>query len=69
MFVFLSSHSVGVAPSLALADPIRVDIDNVEFYGVEAQRVFEKDEVLSDMVKKTIDIILDKILYKVVITF
>ena len=35
----------------------------------EAQRVFEKDKMLSDVVKKTIEIIVDKILYKVGITF
>lgn len=53
--VFLSSHSVGVAPSLALADAIGMDISNVEFYGVEGQRIFEKDEILSDIVKDAIE--------------
>ncbi|QEO57855.1 hydrogenase maturation protease [Francisella marina] len=52
---FLSSHSVGVAPSLALADAIGMDISNVEFYGVEGQRIFEKDEILSDVVKGAIE--------------
>ncbi|MEY8715520.1 hydrogenase maturation protease [Francisella philomiragia] len=52
---FLSSHSVGVAPSLALADAIGMDISNVEFYGVEGQRIFEKDEILSDIVKGAIE--------------
>lgn len=51
---FLSSHSVGVAPSLALADAIGMDISNVEFYGVEGQRIFEKDEILSDIVRDAI---------------
>ncbi|MBK2026241.1 hydrogenase maturation protease [Francisella philomiragia] len=51
---FLSSHSVGVAPSLALADAIGMDISNVEFYGVEGQRIFEKDEILSNIVKGAI---------------
>lgn len=52
---FLSSHSVGVAPSLALANAIGMDISNVEFYGVEGQRIFEKDEILSDVVKGAIE--------------
>lgn len=51
---FLSSHSVGIAPSLALADAIGMDISNVEFYGVEGQRIFEKDEILSDAVRDSI---------------
>ncbi|WP_150465423.1 hydrogenase maturation protease [Francisella sp. SYW-2] len=52
---FLSSHSVGVAPSLALADAVGMDISNVEFYGVEGQRIFEKDEILSDIVRNAIE--------------
>lgn len=52
---FLSSHSVGVASSLALADAIGMDISNVEFYGVEGQRIFQKDEILSDVVKGAIE--------------
>ncbi len=58
---FLSSHSVGVAPSLALADAIGMDISNVEFYGVEGQRIFEKDEILSDIVKCAIESMSKKI--------
>ena len=52
---FLSSHRVGVAPSLALADAIGMDISNIEFYGVEGQRIFEKDEILSDIVRNAIE--------------
>ncbi|WP_150463344.1 hydrogenase maturation protease [Francisella sp. XLW-1] len=52
---FLSSHSVGVAPSLALADAIGMDISNIEFYGVEGQRIFKKDEILSDIVRNAIE--------------
>ncbi|WP_234384257.1 hypothetical protein [Francisella noatunensis] len=62
MEVFLSSHSVGVAPSLALADAIGMDISNVEFYGVEGQRIFEKDEILSDIVKDAIESMSKKII-------
>ncbi|MEY8716053.1 hydrogenase maturation protease [Francisella philomiragia] len=58
---FLSSHSVGVAPSLALADAIGMDISNVEFYGVEGQRIFEKDEILSNIVKGAIESMSKKI--------
>ncbi|MBK2095656.1 hydrogenase maturation protease [Francisella philomiragia] len=58
---FLSSHSVGVAPSLALADAIGMDISNVEFYGVEGQRIFEKDEILSDVVRDSIESMSKKI--------
>ncbi|API87695.1 hydrogenase maturation protease [Francisella uliginis] len=66
---FLSSHSVGVAPSLALADAIGMDISNVEFYGVEGQRIFEKDEILSDIVKDAIDTTIKKILNEIRISF
>ncbi|MED7819379.1 MULTISPECIES: hydrogenase maturation protease [unclassified Francisella] len=59
---FLSSHSVGVAPSLALADAIGMDISNVEFYGVEGQRIFEKDDVLSDVVKSKITTMVENII-------
>ncbi|AJI56445.1 hydrogenase maturation protease family protein [Francisella philomiragia] len=59
---FLSSHSVGVAPSLALADAIGMDINNVEFYGVEGQRIFEKDEILSDVVRDSIESMSKKII-------
>lgn len=62
MEVFLSSHSVGVAPFLALADAIGMDISNVEFYGVEGQRIFEKDEILSDIVKDAIESMSKKII-------
>ncbi|QUE31356.1 hydrogenase maturation protease [Francisella philomiragia] len=58
---FLSSHSVGVAPSLALADAIGMDISNIEFYGVEGQRIFEKDEILSDVVRDSIESMSKKI--------
>ena len=58
---FLSSHSVGVAPSLALADTIGMDISNVEFYGIEGQRIFEKDEILSDVVRDSIESMSKKI--------
>ncbi|AJI75376.1 hydrogenase maturation protease family protein [Francisella philomiragia subsp. philomiragia ATCC 25015] len=58
---FLSSHSVGVAPSLALANAIGMDINNVEFYGIEGQRIFEKDEILSDVVRDSIESMSKKI--------
>lgn len=66
---FLSSHSVGVAPSLALADAIGMDISNVEFYGVEGQRIFENDEIVSDIVKDAIDTTIKKILNEIRISF
>ncbi|BCD92332.1 hydrogenase [Francisella halioticida] len=59
---FLSSHSLGVAQSLALADAIGMDISNVEFYGVEGLRIFEKDDIISDIVKKAIDTFVTKLL-------
>ncbi|WP_150467287.1 hydrogenase maturation protease [Francisella sp. SYW-9] len=61
---FLSSHSVGVAPSLALADAIGIDISNVEFYGVEGQRIFEKDEIVSNVVSNKIDLMVENIIKK-----
>lgn len=32
-----------------------MDISNVEFYGVEGQRIFEKDVILSDIVNDAIE--------------
>jgi hydrogenase maturation protease len=61
---FISSHSVGVAPSLALADAIGMDISNVEFYGVEGQKIFEKDEILSDVIRSKITSIVENIIKK-----
>ncbi|WP_440615471.1 hydrogenase maturation protease [Cysteiniphilum sp. 6C5] len=51
---FLSSHNIGVAPSLALADALNMPIDHVLFHGVQGQRLFVKDDLVSDAVKKSV---------------
>ncbi|APC96710.1 hydrogenase maturation protease [Francisella frigiditurris] len=51
---FLSSHSIGVAPSLALAQALSMNINNVEFFGVEIERIHQKDEEISEVVKEAI---------------
>lgn len=51
---FLSSHSIGVAPSLALAQALSMNINNIEFLGVEIERVHQKDEAISEIVKEAV---------------
>lgn len=51
---FLSSHNIGVAPSLALANALNMPIDHVLFYGVQGEHLFVKDDVMSDVVKKSV---------------
>ena len=46
-----------------------MDISNIEFYGVEGQRIFEKDKILSDIVKDAIDTTIKKILNEIRISF
>ncbi len=41
----LSSHSLGVSASLALAKELRINIDNVEFWGIEGSVVSPESEV------------------------
>lgn len=41
----LSSHSLGVSASLALAKELGINIDNVEFWGVEGSVVSPESEV------------------------
>ena len=48
---FLSSHNIGVGPSMALADALNLPIDHVHFYGVQGQRFYVKDMQLSSVVK------------------
>ena len=31
----LSSHNIGIAPALALAEALAIDISKVDFYGIE----------------------------------
>jgi hydrogenase maturation protease len=59
---FLSSHSIGVSPSLALAQALKIDISNVEFIGVEMERMNEKDSVLSVVVRNAIPVAAKKIM-------
>lgn len=50
----LSSHSIGVAPSLALAQALGKDITRVEFFGVQVEFLTHKDEVMSAAVEAQI---------------
>lgn len=42
----LSSHNLGVSPSLALAEVLGIKIDNIIFYGIEGER-YKPEEVMS----------------------
>ena len=59
---FLSSHNVGVAPSLALARALGNSIAHIVFFGVQAKRFNAKDDVLSPEVQNQIVPIADKVL-------
>ena len=59
---FLSSHSIGVSPSLALANALNMDISNIEFYGAEGERLNEKDDIVSDVITDTIDVLTNMII-------
>lgn len=47
---FFSSHSIRVAPSLALAEVLNDPIDHVMLYGVQIQRMHQKDQIMSQTV-------------------
>lgn len=63
---FLSSHNIGVAPSLALANALNMPIDHVLFYGVQGEHLFVKDDVLSDAVKKSVGNMVQMIVNKLI---
>ncbi len=46
----LSSHNLGVSPSLALAEVLGIKIDNIIFFGIEGER-YRPEEVMSEMMK------------------
>ncbi|WP_116962966.1 hydrogenase maturation protease [Fastidiosibacter lacustris] len=60
----LSSHHIGVAPSLALANALNMNISHVIFYGVQGERLFVKDGQLSQMVEDAISPMVSKIYYE-----
>ncbi|WP_100551315.1 hydrogenase maturation protease [Caedibacter taeniospiralis] len=51
---FLSSHNIGVAPSLALAFALDMPIKHIVFYGVQGERLFVKDNVVSQVVEEAV---------------
>jgi len=52
---FLSSHSIGVSPSLALANALGGNIDNVSFYGVQGKNFDAKDDLVSKEVMAEVE--------------
>ena len=57
----LSSHSLGVSASLALAKELGINIDNVEFWGIEGSIVLPESEV-SQAILTGVSQVLQKIL-------
>lgn len=47
----LSSHNLGVSPSLALAEVLGIKIDNIIFFGIEGER-YKPEEVMSENMKE-----------------
>lgn len=61
----LSSHNLGVSPSLALAEALGMRIDNVIFWGIEGNRYKPDEEISSEMllaIDKVAKIITDDLL-------
>ncbi|WP_235826797.1 hydrogenase maturation protease [Facilibium subflavum] len=59
---FFSSHSIGIAPSLALAQALNYPINHIKFYGVQIKRITQKDDILSNEIKAQISPIACKIM-------
>lgn len=45
----LSSHNLGVSPSLALAEVLGIKIDNILFFGIEGERYKPEDNMSKEM--------------------
>lgn len=60
----LSSHNLGVSPSLALADALGININNVTFWGIEGER-FKPEEVMSIKMLEACDTVTQKILRQI----
>lgn len=61
----LSSHNLGVSPSIALAEALGMRIDNLIFWGIEGNRYKPEEEISSEMllaVDKVTKIIADDLL-------
>jgi Ni,Fe-hydrogenase maturation factor len=45
----LSSHNLGVSPSLALAEVLGMNIQNIIFWGIEGERYKPHEEISPEM--------------------
>ncbi|MFZ9035533.1 MAG: hydrogenase maturation protease [Francisellaceae bacterium] len=54
---FLSSHAIGIAPALALAQALGKPIEHVLFYGIVGRRLNVKDDVMSAEAEKAISVL------------
>lgn len=45
----LSSHNLGVSPSIALAEVLGIDISNISFWGIEGERYLPEQEISQKM--------------------
>ncbi len=61
----LSSHSLGVSPSLALAQALGINIDNITFWGIEGQSVKPEDQI-SPNVLSAIDKVYNEVLNRLI---
>lgn len=59
----LSSHNLGVSPSLALAEVLDYNISNIVFIGIEGERYQVGDEISSTMLS-AVDVVVNILLTK-----
>lgn len=59
----LSSHNLGVSPSLALAEVLGYDINNIIFLGIEGERYKVGEEISSPMLS-AVDVVVNILLTK-----
>lgn len=64
----LSSHSLGVSPSLALASALEIPIDHVEFWGIEGSKVTPDIETLTPGIAPAIDQVCNEIVNVLITT-
>ncbi len=62
---FLSSHNIGVAPSIALAKALGIHIAHIQFYGVQGKYLYTKSEKISTEIQEQCDIMAEEI-YKAI---
>ncbi|MEN9945971.1 MAG: hypothetical protein RLZZ293_357 [Pseudomonadota bacterium] len=61
----LSSHNLGVSPSLALAEVLGFNINNIEFWGIEGER-YRPDQQISSAMLNSVSKVVKELLNKLI---